>query len=416
MHKRSFRTKNTPLGARLDADKLTQLKQRFGIVGQCPKMHQAIQVAAQAAATAMTILITGESGTGKESFSKIVHALSPYKHGSFVAINCGAIPEGTIDSELFGHKKGSFTGASEDRKGYFEEADGGTLFLDEVGELPLGTQARLLRVLEYGEFIKVGCSKVTHADVRLVAATNVDLLTAVREGKFREDLYYRLCVVPIRVPPLRERGKDVLLLFSKFASDFADRYYVDPLKLTEVSEKLLMTHPLPGNIRQLKHLVEQMSVLERDRLVVSERLSQYLPEASPTLPTLSSPSGTSAPHSWPERELLYKVLFDLRQDVVELKRLIFERLRADVHGNRLIKEHAMLFSEAMEMTSEEGQDPLPSPNPALNAQENLSIEEKEHELIVKALERYPDSRKSAAQSLGISERTLYRKIKEHDLG
>ncbi|MEM9417047.1 MAG: sigma-54 dependent transcriptional regulator [Bacteroidota bacterium] len=400
----------------MQAEDIQHIKQQFGIIGNAPALNRAVEVAAQVAPTAMTVLITGESGSGKESFSKIIHRLSPYKHGHFIAINCGAIPEGTIDSELFGHKKGAFTGAAEERKGYFEEADGGTIFLDEVGELPLGTQARLLRILEYGEFIKVGSSKVQKVQVRVVAATNVDLLAAVQKGKFREDLYYRLNTVPLRIPPLRERGTDINFLFRKFATDFAERYHVKPIQLTDAAQQILLEYRFPGNIRQLKNLVEQLSALETNRHISHETLRQYLPPSPASLPALSP--GSVATEELQERELLYKILFDMKRDVTELKNLVFELLSTDAPRNQLIQEHAVLF-QSMDANAAVPVQALPQatsvPTDDQTAEENLSIEDKEQELIGKALKKHHSNRKEAAKSLGISERTLYRKIKQYDL-
>ncbi|GAB2965518.1 sigma-54-dependent Fis family transcriptional regulator [Hymenobacter coalescens] len=429
---------------------IQSIKQRFGIIGNAPSLNFAIQVAAQVAPTDMTVLITGESGSGKESFSKIIHALSPRKHGQFIAVNCGAIPEGTIDSELFGHEKGSFTGATEARKGYFEVTNGGTIFLDEIGEMPLGTQARLLRVLENGEFIRVGSSKVQKTDVRVVAATNVNLLNAVGEGRFREDLYYRLNTVPITVPPLRERGDDIYLLFRKFATDFAERYRVKPITLTPEAVLELQRFRFPGNIRQLKNIAEQMSVLELEREVDHRRLRQYLPaDQSSNLPMLlgATADGT-APQGLSERDLLYKVLFDMRRDMTDLKRLVLEMAagsaRPDGAGQaqELVRQNSHLFTN-LSVTPYEGGARLARPaEPAepyiINTQpatdydeddelprveditheteeESLSLEAKEKEMIIKALKKHHNKRKYAAQDLGISERTLYRKLKQYDL-
>ena len=401
----------------MQEQEIQHIKQQFGIIGNAPALNRAVEIAAQVAPTAMTVLITGESGSGKESFSKLIHRLSPYKHGKFIAINCGAIPEGTIDSELFGHKKGAFTGAAEERKGYFEEADGGTIFLDEIGELPLGTQARLLRVLEYGEFIKVGSSKVQKVQLRVVAATNVDLLAAVHKGKFREDLYYRLNTVPLHIPSLRERGPDSTFLFRKFATDFADRYHVKPLQLTEEAQKTLLEYRFPGNIRQLKNLVEQLSALELNRQISQATLRQYLPALPPDLPALYQ--GAAVPEDLQEREILYKILFDMKRDVSELKSLVFELLSTDAPRNQLIKDHAVLFqSIAPSATAPVQALPPAVPAPAYAEaaeEENLSIEDKEQELIGKALKKHHNKRKEAAQSLGISERTLDRKIKQSAL-
>lgn len=407
---------------------IQSVKQRFGIIGNANYLNMAVKTAIQVAPTDMTVLITGESGSGKESFSKIIHALSPRKHGQFIAINCGSIPEGTIDSELFGHEKGSFTGAHEARKGYFEVTNGGTMFLDEIGEMPLGTQARLLRVLEYGEFIKVGSSKVLKTDVRVVAATNVNLLNKVEDGKFREDLYYRLNSVPIFVPPLRDRGKDIELLFRKFASDFAERYKVKPISLTEEAKDLLLKYRFPGNIRQLKNLVDQISVLSTDQKEITiDVLRAYLPQEK-SLPALYASSTTQ---DISEREILYKVLFDMRKDVNDLKRIVLENIGNPARAAQLVKENPDLFSEVRvpgkpeepvllninaaphavpPPVEEEVQDITHEP-----ADDSLSIEKKEKELILRALRKNNNRRKYAARDLGISERTLYRKIKEYEL-
>jgi len=377
----------------------------------------------------MSVLITGESGSGKESFSKIIHNLSSHKHGQFIAINCGSIPEGTIDSELFGHEKGSFTGAHESRKGYFEVTNGGTIFLDEIGEMPLSTQARLLRVLENGEFIKVGSSKVLKTDVRVVAATNVNLMKNVEEGKFREDLYYRLSTVPIYVPPLRERGKDIELLFRKFAGDFADKYKVKPIVLTEEAKEVLLAYRFPGNIRQLKNLVEQISVLSSDHKDIgAEELQHYLPKQS-TLPALYRNSVLEK-DGLSERDILYKVLFDMKKDFNELKKLVLETVPNQAKVSQLVKEHPELF-DGIE-TEQNGTDSehvvlnlptqLGDPHDGeihdishVTEDESLSIEKKEKELIIRALRKNNNKRKYAARDLGISERTLYRKIKQYDL-
>ncbi|MCC9168318.1 sigma-54 interaction domain-containing protein [Pontibacter harenae] len=419
---------------------IQSIKQRFGIIGNSSLLNHAIQVAVQVAPTDMTVLITGESGSGKESFSKIIHQLSPRKHGQFIAINCGAIPEGTIDSELFGHEKGSFTGATDTRKGYFEVTDGGTIFLDEIGEMPLGTQARLLRVLENGEFIKVGSSKVQKTDVRVVAATNVNLINAVEKGQFREDLYYRLNTVPITVPPLRERGEDVHLLFRKFAADFAEKYKVKPITLTPEAVQLLLEFRFPGNIRQLKNIAEQISVLEYDRVIDADKLRQYLPqEQNSILPALLNKESNSS-QSFSERDLLYKVLFDMRRDMSELKKLVFEMLAHQQNDEDLLKEHSHLFEniESFNPREYQPQDVKPAPSFYLpvkqphhheyqdeehkveditheTEEESLSLEDKEKEMILKALKKHHNKRKYAAQDLGISERTLYRKLKQYDI-
>jgi transcriptional regulator with PAS, ATPase and Fis domain len=405
---------------------IQSVKQRFGIIGNSPMLNNAVRVAMQVAPTDMSVLITGESGSGKESFSKIIHNLSHRKHGQFIAINCGSIPEGTIDSELFGHEKGSFTGAHEARKGYFEVTNGGTIFLDEIGEMPLGTQARLLRVLENGEFIKVGSSKVQKTDVRVVAATNIDLHQKVSEGKFREDLYYRLSTVPIFVPPLRDRGKDVELLFRKFATDFAEKYKVKPISLTDDAKEVLLKYRFPGNIRQLKNLVEQISVLSTDiKEITAERLLHYLPQEK-TLPALFKSNGDKDAIS--ERDILYKVLFDMKKDMLDLKKIVLELYHNQGKATQLVKDHPSLF-EGIEQTSEPVVLNIPaaeSQDHTLNEEEiqditheteedSLSIEKKEKELIIRALQKNNNKRKYAARDLGISERTLYRKIKQYDL-
>ncbi len=425
---------------------ILSVKQRFGIIGNSPLLNHAIQVAVQVAPTDMTVLITGESGSGKESFSKIIHQLSARKHGQFIAINCGAIPEGTIDSELFGHEKGSFTGAHEARKGYFEVTNNGTIFLDEIGEMPVATQARLLRVLENGEFIKVGSSKSHKTDVRVVAASNVDLMKAVSKGKFREDLYYRLSTVPIYVPPLRERGKDIELLFRKFASDFSETYRVKPISLTPDAIDLLLRFRFPGNIRQLKNLVEQISVLSTDnRIITAEKLASYLPNQGSNLPAIYK-SEDPEKENYTERDLLYKVLFDMKKDMSELKKLVYNVVKTGGQDKQILEQHKSLFENLDDQmpaaTSPEQSKPYvlevdtpthttPStleinthPNIDPNIQditheaeveESLSIEKKEKELIIKALMKNKNKRKYAAKDLGISERTLYRKIKQYEL-
>lgn len=416
------------------------IKQRFGIIGNSPLLNQAINVAAQVAPTDMSVLITGESGSGKESFSKIIHSLSKRKHGQFIAINCGAIPEGTIDSELFGHEKGSFTGAHDSRKGYFEVTNGGTIFLDEIGEMPLGTQARLLRVLENGEFIKVGSSKVMKTNVRVIAATNVNLVGAVQNKKFREDLYYRLSTVPIFVPPLRDRGTDIELLFRKFAFDFGDQYHVAPIKLTDSAKSVINKFRFPGNIRQLKNIVEQISVLEIDRVIDELKITKYLPSNNSYLPaTIEKTQDTEGNENFSERDLLYKILFDMKNDVTELKKLVLQILNTDDNPVDILKDHKGLFSN-LEIPKEEtvsspnntqptDEPILISPNPISHIEldrieditheteddDSLSIEKKEKELIIKALRKNRNKRKYAALDLGISERTLYRKIKQYEL-
>lgn len=419
------------------------VKQRFGIIGNSPLLNTAIQIAMQAAPTDMTVSITGESGSGKESFSKIIHTMSLRKHGKFIAINCGAIPEGTIDSELFGHEKGSFTGAHEARKGYFEVTDGGSIFLDEIGEMPLGTQARLLRVLENGEFIKVGSSKVLKTNVRVITATNVNLLKAVEKGKFREDLYYRLNTVPIYVPPLRERGEDMVLLFKKFTSDFSEKYKVRPITLDTEAQTVLMRYAFPGNIRQLKNLAEQISLLEEEREVNSKTLGKYLPADSSRLPMTLSGSGSGSDSTdFSERDLLYKVLFDMKKDMNELKKLILESYQSGGINSSLIQKHQGLFQdmEASILPKEMSESPNQFTMPLLleskktdapqeeeyedeviedivheEDDNSLSLERKEKEMILKALRKHNNKRKYAANDLGISERTLYRKIKQYDI-
>ena len=409
---------------------IQSIKQRFGIIGNAQLLNHAVEVAMQVAPTDMTVLITGESGSGKESFSKIIHQLSPRKHGQFIAINCGSIPEGTIDSELFGHEKGSFTGAHEARKGYFEVTNGGTIFLDEIGEMPLGTQARLLRVLENGEFIKVGSSKVQKTDVRVVAATNVNLLHKVEHGKFREDLYYRLNTVPIFVPPLRERGNDVELLFRKFATDFSEKYKVKPITLMSDAKEVLLKYRFPGNIRQLKNLVEQISVLSPDKKEINaSELAYYIPKES-TLPAVYNQTSSE---SISEREILYKVLFDMKKDVNDLKKMVLEALANPAQAAQLIKENANLFESVRLDEKKPSTDVVLNITPVQPAthhqeveeefqdishvaeDESLSIEKKERELILRALRKNNNKRKYAARDLGISERTLYRKIKEYEL-
>lgn len=438
---------------------IQSIKQRFGIIGNSPALNHAIQVATQVAATDLTVLITGESGSGKESFSKIIHNLSARKHNNFIAINCGAIPEGTIDSELFGHEKGSFTGATEARKGYFEVTDGGTIFLDEIGEMPLGTQARLLRVLENGEFIKVGSSKVQKTNVRVVAATNVDLLKAAEQGKFRLDLYYRLNTVPIYIPPLRERGNDIELLFRKFATDFAERYRVKPVTLDEGAKQLLLNYPFPGNIRQLKNIAEQVSLLETNRDINAATLAKYLPpvnNAPKPASLLPAVTGDQRDEQLSERDLLYKVLFDLRRDVTDLKKVVLGLLQGDIANEKsLLQQNQRLFGnlDVAAATDKAINTPFRhepveakiapvviTSNPAgkttaphkedeyefvgiedvpheihQEEEDSLSLEKKEKEMIIKALVKNNHKRKYAAQDLGISERTLYRKIKQYGI-
>ena len=422
-----------------DSDILS-VKQRFGIIGNSSLLNHAIKVALQVAPTDMTVLITGESGSGKESFSKIIHSLSTRKHGQFIAVNCGAIPEGTIDSELFGHEKGSFTGAHDSRRGYFEVTNGGTIFLDEIGEMPLGTQARLLRVLENGEFLRVGSSKVQKTDVRVVAASNVNLLKKVNENKFREDLYYRLNTVPIYVPPLRERGSDIELLFRKFASDFAEKYRVKPIVLTEDAKEVLLKYRFPGNIRQLKNLTDQISVLSAgEKLIDAATLAHYLPSDGANLPAIYH-AEQQAKESFSERDILYKVLFEMKNDVTELKKLVLGILENESINSDLLEDHKELFNSLEEKSQtpasflldfetkesskelkvnksievEENSD-IQDIIPETEDDESLSLEKKEKELILKALQKNNNKRKYAARDLGISERTLYRKIKHYEL-
>ena len=393
---------------------IQQVKLRFGIIGNTEALSRAIDVAIQVAPTDLSVLITGESGVGKESFPQIIHQYSRRKHGQDIAVNCGAIPEGTIDSELFGHEKGAFTGAIGERKGYFGEADGGTIFLDEVGELPLPTQARLLRVLESGEFIKVGSSKVQKTDVRIVAATNVNLTQAIADGRFREDLYYRLNTVPIQIPPLRERGEDVLLLFRKFAGDFAEKYRMPAIQLTEDAKQVLLAYPWPGNVRQLKNITEQISIIETNREINAAILQGYLPvQNTQRLPALFGIKDSKNFES--EREILYSVLFDMRQEVSELKKM--------VHNLMAEKGNVSLVTPVPPASVPTIIHPVKAPCPVDDdiqdteeyVEESLSLDEVKKEMIRKALEKHHGNRKSAAQDLNISERTLYRKIKEYGL-
>lgn len=401
---------------------LQQAKQRFGIIGISPTLDRAIETALRVAPTDLSVLITGESGTGKEAMPQIIHHNSSRKHNTYIAVNCGAIPEGTIDSELFGHEKGSFTGAHETRKGYFEVADGGTIFLDEVAELPVSTQVRLLRVLEAGEFLKVGSSKTQKTDVRIAAATNVDIPNAIARGKFREDLYYRLNTVPIHIPPLRDRKSDIHLLFRKFASDFGEKYRMPPVRLSDEAVVLLENFRWPGNIRQLKNISEQISVIESEREVTPQTLQRYLPNIQQNkLPTVyNEPSATDMN----EREILYKVLFDLKNDVTDLKKLVMDLMQGRVtqeDASAIKRLYPQLSSGELKELDYEIQpamhdDPYSEPiHESEVVEESLSIEEKEKELIKKALVKHKGRRKNAAQELGISERTLYRKIKEYDL-
>ena len=399
-----------------------QVKQRFGIIGNNGALNRAIDVALQVAPTDLSVLITGESGVGKETFPQIIHQFSQRKHGQYIAVNCGAIPEGTIDSELFGHEKGSFTGALADRKGYFEVADGGTIFLDEVGELPTPTQARLLRVLESGEFIKVGSSKVQKTNVRIVAATNVNLVQAVQEGKFREDLYYRLNTVPIQVPPLRERDEDILLLFRKFASDCAEKYRMPAVRLEEDARRLLLAYRWPGNVRELKNVTERISVIEQKREITADVLRLYLPNvAVERLPVLASSEQEQKQFN-NEREILYQVLFDMRKDVNELKKLVHEIMNGQIPQSHDVQDVTDMMNNVTHITTPSTYTPAAHKKICDTIQdaedveeECLSLEEVEKDLIRKALARYNGKRKYAAAALKISERTLYRKIKELNL-
>jgi len=400
------------------------IKQRFGIIGNAIFLDRAIDIARQVAATDITVLISGESGTGKEFFPKIIHQLSARKHGPYIAVNCGAIPEGTIDSELFGHEKGSFTGAHEARKGYFEVVDGGTIFLDEVAELPLSTQVRLLRVLESGEFMRVGSSKVLKTNVRLVAATNVIIPDAIAAGKFRQDLYYRLNTVPIFVPPLRERKEDIYLLFRKFASDAAEKYRMPAIQLDEKAQHMLVNYRWPGNIRQLKNITEQISIIEKNRSINDETLVKYLPQHQfSELPILYRGEESG---KFTERELLYKVLFEMKKDVNDLKQLVMSMIQNEStsvalsENTKIIKRLYKEFEDVKEQETpifiqpadRSITEPIQEPE---EIEETLSLEKKEIDFIRKALTKYDGKRKDAAKELGISERTLYRKIKEYNI-
>jgi len=409
---------------------LQNIKQRFGIIGNHEGLNRAIDIAMQVAPTDLSVLITGESGTGKEIFPQVIHNYSTRKHGQYIAVNCGAIPEGTIDSELFGHEKGSFTGATESRKGYFEVADGGTIFLDEVAELPLSTQVRLLRVLETGEFIRVGSSKVLKTNVRVIAASNVDVPRAIENSKFREDLFYRLNTVPIRIPALRERGEDIFLLFRKFAVDFAEKYRMPAIRLDSESKNALLNYAWPGNVRQLKNITEQISIIESEREIVASTLQNYLPEYGRVkLPAIIRKDDDKSFSS--EREILYKILFDMKSDMNDLKKLVFDLIRhGEIDGNfhetnsgvinNLFREATMEESrsdrsedEAVDFMSNQKRNDIQDTEEII--EESLSLSDKEVEMIIKALEKYNGKRKMAAKELGISERTLYRKIKEYGI-
>jgi DNA-binding NtrC family response regulator len=411
---------------------IQSIKARFGIIGNAPALNHALHVAEQVSATDLTVLIVGESGVGKEAFSNIIHALSGRKHNPFIAVNCGAIPEGTIDSELFGHEKGSFTGAVDSRKGYFETVNGGTIFLDEIGELPMGTQARLLRVLETGEFIRVGSSKVQKTNVRVIAATNRELLEHASAGKFREDLYYRLSTVPIRVPSLRDRKEDIPLLFRKFANDFSERYRTQAVQLDSGAQQLLVNYPWPGNVRELKNIAEQVSVLSTDKNVSAEVLSGFLPKrlqavSAPMLPTVShAPNTGGADSGSTERDILYKLFFDLKKDMNDIKGVLFDMAHGSYTGGGQQRPNEALIP-TMAYGDGGGNNSYGNVGPVLvqpmaavvstheDVEESLSLTDKEKELISKALRKHRGRRRDAANELGISERTLYRKIKEYDI-
>jgi transcriptional regulator with PAS, ATPase and Fis domain len=441
---------NVKMGENLQA-----IKQRFGIIGRSPLLDRALSTAVRVANTDLSVLITGESGVGKEVFSKIIHGLSSRKHNKFIAINCGAIPEGTINSELFGHEKGSFTGATGERKGYFEALDGGTIFLDEIGEMPLDTQSFLLRVLETGEFIRVGASKVQKTDVRVIAATNVSLLDAVKEGKFREDLYYRLNTVPVSVPALRERPEDIYMLFRKFAVDFAEKYRTKPVQLNEHAQRLLENYSWPGNIRELKNLAEQVSVVAEEKMITLEHLTEYAPKLTkrnlPMIP--EAQHGGKGAFSMQEREIFYNLMLDMRNDLTDLKTLVFELIRNNnlrvpniskirslqgpdtqraAANNAQNNNTGQDVSDFLEDYHDEDTYAAPSEQvhrpiildrdqdespyaPTEEVEEDLSLEANEKNLIKKALKKHNNRRKEAASELGISERTLYRKIKQYEL-
>ena len=408
---------------------IQEIKQRFGIIGNSPLLNRAINIANQVAPTDISVLITGESGSGKEVFSQIIHQMSPRKHGPFIAVNCGAIPEGTIDSELFGHEKGSYTGAVGERKGYFETVNGGTIFLDEIAEMPLGTQARLLRVLESGQYIRVGSSKVEKTNVRVIAATNVDVYEAVKNGKFREDLYYRLNTVPLRIPSLRDRKEDIFLLFRKFTSDFTAKYRTPPIQLDEGAQEILTNYSWPGNVRQLKNMAEQLAVLEKDRIINAQTLLTYIPleNGNRNLPMRIE---NQPKEDFSERDILYKVLFDMKRDMVELKKLVADIIEhggvstAYANHSQTIKA---LYHDIDSPVNSHHEPQLSLPQPVISndsynitqdaeeVEESLSLVDKESDLIRKALKKHKGKRKLAANELGISERTLYRKIKELNL-
>jgi transcriptional regulator with PAS, ATPase and Fis domain len=409
---------------------LQNIKQRFGIIGNYEGLNRAIDIAVQVAPTDLSVLITGESGTGKEIFPQVIHNFSTRKHGQYIAVNCGAIPEGTIDSELFGHEKGSFTGASDSRKGYFEVADGGTIFLDEVAELPLSTQVRLLRVLETGEFIRVGSSKVQKTNVRVIAASNVEVPRAIDNGKFREDLFYRLNTVPIKVPALRDRGEDIFLLFRKFAVDFAEKYRMPAIRLDSDAKNMLLNYAWPGNVRQLKNITEQISIIENEREIVAINLRNYLPDyGGVKLPAIIKKDDEKSFST--EREILYKILFDMKSDMNDLKKLVFDLIRRGDTDLTFQETNSRAIKNLFRETKDEGNNHDDPETPLVDysqhktmnniqdteeiIEESLSLADKEVEMIVKALGKYNGKRKMAAGELGISERTLYRKIKEYGI-
>lgn len=395
-------------------ENLQAIKQRFNIIGNTPLLNRAIEIAIQVAATDLSVLITGPSGSGKESFSKIIHESSLYRHGPFMAINCSAIPEGTIDSELFGHEKGAFTGALESRKGYFEQANGGTIFLDEIGDMPLATQAKLLRVLEYGEYVRVGSSKVGKTKVRVVAATNVNLIQAIKEKKFREDLYYRLNTVPIAIPPLKERGQDIILLFNQFAHNFAAKYQRKPLELEPLAKNRLLHYSFPGNIRQLRNIVEQMALLEDTTWITNEILERYLPsEPNDMLPVLYKTLPANQ-----QQDSLYTMLYNIQQEILALKGLIFDAIKSNVvqyAANKDITSPIAVPKQRPQLTTPSTLQSAPIGYIEGNGTNDLSIENKEQELIYQSLKKHRGNRKHAAAALGISERTLYRKIKKYTI-
>jgi transcriptional regulator with PAS, ATPase and Fis domain len=412
---------------------LQSIKNRFGIIGNSLGLNHALNVASQVSNTDLSVLINGESGVGKEVFAHIIHTLSARKHNPFIAVNCGAIPEGTIDSELFGHEKGSFTGAVDGRKGYFETVNGGTIFLDEIGEMPLGTQARLLRVLETGEYIRVGSSKVQKTDVRVIAATNKELLEFTAKGKFREDLYYRLNTVPIRVPALRDRQEDIILLFRKFAADFADKYKTTSVMLDEDSKNILAAYTFPGNVRELKNIAEQISVLSKDKNITGQALQSFLPQNNNNrMPMLANNFNNEAAGSHSEfaneREILYKLFFDMKKDVNELKKMFFDILQNPSMANESPRMNTENIYREIIPTNNNNFNNTNNTQPVIlphnadgniqiheNVEESLSIMDKEKELIIKALKKHRGKRRDASKNLGISERTLYRKLKEYDI-